>query len=34
MELVELYSSKQFKEKSDRGMIKTVIMGKDGIYEE
>ena len=34
MELVELYSSKQFEKDSDRGMIKTVVVGKDGIYEE
>ena len=33
-ELVELYSSKNFKDNSDRGMIKTVIVGKDGTYEE
>ena len=34
MELVELYPSTQFKKESDRGMIKTVVVGKDGIYEE
>ena len=34
MKLVELYSSEQFKKESDRGMIKTVIVGKDGTYEE
>lgn len=33
-ELVELYSSKNFKDNSDRGMIKTIIVGKDGTYEE
>lgn len=34
MELVELYSSKQFEKDADRGIIKTVVVGKDGIYEE
>ena len=34
MELVNLYPSTKFKKDSTRGLIKTVIVGKDGIYEE
>ena len=34
MELVNLYPSTKFEKDSARGLIKTVIVGKDGIYEE